>query len=262
MQIVSWNVASVRARLPLLKTFLCEEKPDIVFLQEIKATSENFPFSELKKCGYRSYIHGQKGFNGVAVLSKKDLQNQVIDIPAISGDIQARFVQVEDDNLIYISVYVPNGNPPLNDLKDTSRLAYKLEWMQAFNNYVHQLTTCQKPIVIGGDFNVIVHDFDVYDAQLFQGNALILPSVRAQFSQLERMPLINTLRYLHPTEKLYSFWDFQQGAAQRNMGMLLDYIFISSILKDKLYKSGIYKQYRFMEKPSDHAPVYCFLGDF
>ncbi len=262
MQIVSWNVASIRARLPLLTTFLSEQQPDVVFLQEIKAMQDNFPFSELEKNGYVGCIHGQKGFNGVAVLSKKRLHSQVNQLPDLSTDNQARFIQLEDDHFIYMSVYVPNGNPPINHLDDTSRLVYKLEWMQALNTHLRQLSHQAKPVILGGDFNVIAHDNDVYDARIFQGNALIVPSVRERFFELEKIPLINTLRYFSPHETLYSFWDFQQGAARRNMGMLLDYIFVSPILKNKLRSSGIYKQYRFMEKPSDHAPVYCFLDEF
>lgn len=259
MQIISWNVASIRARLPLLIELLKEKQPDIIFLQEIKTLSETFPFAELQAHGYHSYINGQKGFNGVAILSKKPLQEIQTTLPGMESDEQARFIQAGDEKNIYISVYVPNGNPALNNPTDTSRLTYKLNWMKSLNHYLKHLSTTEKSIILGGDFNVIARDEDVYDAAAFTGNALIIPQVRTLFREMEQTPLINPLRICHPTEKIYSFWDFQMGAARRNLGILLDYIFISPIFKSDLLESGIYTEYRYKQKPSDHAPIYIQL---
>lgn len=259
MQIISWNVASIRARLPLLTELLREKQPDIVFLQEIKTLPETFPSLELKALGYHAYINGQKGFNGVAILSKTPLHATQTNLPGMETDIQARFIQASNSLYTFISVYVPNGNPPLNHPDDTSRLLYKQHWMNALNNHLKEKVNHGEKIILGGDFNVIVRDEDVYDAAAFVGNALMEPAVRTLFKEMEQIPLINTLRTLHPNEKIYSFWDFQMGAARRNLGILLDYILISSDLKKRLTESGIYTNYRFKNKPSDHAPVFCKL---
>ncbi len=261
MQIISWNVASVRARLPLLTTLLLEKKPDILFLQEIKALPATFPFKNIEALGYQAYISGQKGFNGVAILSRMPLRNIQTAIPQNDTDEQARFIQAEDDKTIYISVYVPNGNAPMNNPTDTTRLHYKQAWLNLFLQHLNTLSLSNKQIIIGGDFNVIARDEDVYNINAFQGNALIDPTVRRQFAEITNLPLINTLRFLHPTEIIYSFWDFQMGAAQRNLGMLLDYIFISSRMQARLTAAGVYKDYRYKPKPSDHAPVFCELQE-
>lgn len=261
MQIISWNVASIRARILLLTELLHEKQPDIVLLQEIKTLPETFPSLELKTLGYHTYINSQKGFNGVAILSKTPLDTIQTILPGMENDMQARFIQASNPQYTFISVYVPNGNPPLNDPNDTSRLLYKQQWMRALNHHLKEIADCGKKIILGGDFNVIVQDEDVYDTAAFAGNALIVPSVRTLFKEMEQTPLINTLRTLHPDEKMYSFWDFQMGAARRNLGILLDYILISSDLKPYLIESGIYKDYRFKNKPSDHAPVFCILTE-
>ncbi len=259
MQIISWNVASIRARLPLLIELLTEKQPDIVFLQEIKTQIATFPSTELQIAGYYSYINGQKGFNGVAILSKKPLTDIITYLPGPETDEQARFIQASDGQYTYISVYVPNGTPPANNPTDNSRLIYKLNWMSALNKYLRFLKNSGSKIIMGGDFNVIVEDKDVYNPAVFEGGALMVPQVRAQFKEITETPLINALRYLHPDNQFYSFWDFQMGAAQRNMGILLDYIFIDKTLKPKLCESGIYKSYRYKKSPSDHAPIYCQL---
>ena len=261
MQIISWNVASIRARLPLLTTLLSEKKPDILFLQEIKALPATFPFNDIEASGYHAYISGQKGFNGVAILSRFPLQNIQTSLPQNEADEQARFIQAEDDKTIYISVYVPNGNAPLNNPTDTTRLHYKQAWLDSFLQHLNTLSLTGKQIIIGGDFNVIARDEDVYNINAFQGNALVDPTVRRQFTDITNLPFINTLRFLHPTEIIYSFWDFQMGAAQRNLGILLDYIFISSRMQARLTSAGVYKDYRYKPKPSDHAPVFCELQE-
>ncbi len=261
MQIISWNVASVRARLNLLIELLNDKKPDIVLLQEIKTQSETFPSVEIRNAGYYTYINGQKGFNGVAILSKTPLTDIITNLFDTNIDEQARFIQASDHLHTFICVYVPNGSPPMNNPTDTSRLAYKIQWMNRLNNHLKFLSDSGKQIILGGDFNVIVQDDDVYDTASFEGGALMIQPVRDCFNDIMTTPLVNTLRHSHPNEKMYSFWDFQMGAARRNLGILLDYIFIPPSLLPALQDSGIYKEYRYKEKPSDHAPVYCILKD-
>lgn len=257
MQIISWNVASIRARLPLLIDLLNEKKPDIVLLQEIKTTTETFPFAALEQVGYTAYVHGQKGFNGVAVLSKTPLNIMTTHLPGMEADEQARFIQVQDNQYTYISVYVPNGTAPAHNPFDTSRLEYKLHWLTAFRQHIQTLSDAGHTLILGGDFNIIAENRDVYNPALFQEGALMNAAVQNHFRGIEQTPLINTVRHFYPNETLYSFWDFQMGAARRNLGILLDYIFVSPILKEHLNTSGIYKEYRYREKPSDHAPVFC-----
>lgn len=259
MKIVSWNVASIRARMPALSKFLADYAPDIVLLQEIKATEETFPFFDLKIARYNAYIAGQKSYNGVAILSKEPLKDIKIALPDFENEpVQARFIEgVLPNGIHVISVYVPNGNPPQNDPADHSRLTYKLAWMDALNNHIHALTDQHIPVILGGDFNVIAKDGDVYNPDLYRTNALMVEPVRACFKKLTELPLVNTIRRFNPQEHTYSFWDFQMGAWARNLGMLLDYIFISDELSSTLLNAGIYKEVRGWDKTSDHAPVWC-----
>ncbi|MBO7243858.1 MAG: exodeoxyribonuclease III [Alphaproteobacteria bacterium] len=260
MQIISWNVASARARLPLLKKLLLEENPDILFLQEIKATEETFPFDEFLSLGYHAYIRGEKGFNGVAILSKKELEVKHINLPTLEDETQqARYIECAFNNIHFISVYVPNGNPPEKDPFNNERLLYKIKWMKALNEHLKTLIDKNIFFVIGGDFNVIEKDSDVYNPELYRQNALMVPPVRKEFSLLQEQGLVNTIRLFNPTPHTYSFWDFQGGCWFKNLGMLLDHIFIPKDKEKRIQSSGILKEYRGLEKPSDHVPVFCSL---
>lgn len=257
MQIISWNVASVRARLPLLLSLLKEKKPDIVFLQEIKATEDVFPFQACQEAGYYAYINGQKGFNGVAVLSKEPFE-QVTPL-FLNGyiDKNARFIAAQKEKIVFICVYAPNGAPPASDITDTSRLVYKLEWYQALKETLELYQQRGFHIIIGGDFNVIEEDKDVYNPAEFKESPLMIPPVRKAFKNITDLSFVNALKSFPQVQPFYSYWDFQMGAFRRNWGILLDYIFLSASLKGTLKEAGVLKEYRAAEKPSDHAPVYC-----
>lgn len=274
MKIVSWNVASIRARMPALEAFLKNYNPDIVFLQEIKITQDIFPFHDFQEKRYHAVICGQKSYNGVAILSKEPLSNVKTVLPGFTdpcnapkiSDLlladptpdQARFIEATLPNGIHlICVYVPNGNPPMKDPNDTSKLTYKLAWMQALNAHVSDLLKQKHSLILGGDFNVIEKDGDVYNPDAYRDNALMVPPVRDQFETLNRLPLTNTVRSYFPEPGTYSFWDFQMGAWAKNWGMLLDHLFISDDLQDRLINAGIYKEVRGWEKTSDHAPIWC-----
>lgn len=260
MQIISWNVASVRARLDLIRELLVTKNPDILFLQEIKATTDSFPFDYFNQLGYRAVISGQKSFNGVAILTKLPVIEPLDELPTWNGsEKQARFAQCIYKGIRLISVYVPNGNPPEKDPNDTSRLEYKLRWLSALTDYLKNLSALKLPFIIGGDFNVIEKDYDVYNPELYRENALMLPIVRDAFTRLNTLPITNTLRHINKEAHLYSFWDFQGGAWQKNNGMLLDHIFVSNPLEQSLKSAGIYKDFRAKEKPSDHVPVFCHI---
>ncbi len=257
-RIISWNVASVRSRMPVLEKFLKEYQPDIVFLQEIKATEENFPFMVFKALGYDAVISGQKGYNGVAFLSKIPLTDVVCELPngPESDPFQARFIQAcLPDGKIIICVYAPNGAPPMNNPTDTSRLEFKLKWFTALTKHIQNLIQSGHQIILGGDFNVIERDTDVYNAKSFDGSALIVPPVRQVFEQLNQTGIKNMIRQFNPKEKTYSFWDFQMGAWPRNLGILLDFFFVSPDLEEQVEKALIYREVRGWEKTSDHAPI-------
>ena len=259
MKVVSWNVASVRARMDTLNRFLSEYEPDVVLLQEIKATDETFPFFDFKTAGYHSVICGQKSYNGVAILSKTPLKDIKTTLPHLdeSEPKQARFIEaVLSDDTHLICVYVPNGNPPANNPFDTSRLDYKLRWIESLNTYIQSLLQDNKSIILGGDFNVIAKDGDVYNPELYRNNALMVPVVREKFNQLSSLSLTNVIRHFHPEEHYYSFWDFMGGAYPRNLGMLLDYFFVSYDIAQGLTDGGVYKEVRGWNKTSDHAPIW------
>lgn len=260
MQIVSWNVASVRARLPLILELLEETKPDVLLLQEIKTIEANFPFESFKKAGYESAVCGQKAFNGVAFLARTSLSNIITTLPGLPEEYkEARFIQADYQGITLMNVYVPNGNPPLNNPLDNSRLLNKLMWMKTLTAYLKQLLSQNKPLILGGDFNVIENDFDVYDPELYRENALMLPIVRETFAQLTALPLTNAVRCFNTEQPLYSFWDFQMSSWQKNWGMLLDHLFVSPSLAPFLTDAGIYKSMRGKTRPSDHVPVWCTL---
>lgn len=261
-QIISWNVASVRSRMPVLVKFLQETKPDMVLLQEIKATEENFPFLEFKTLGYHAYISGQKAYNGVAILSKVPLVNVIQKFPKMptSTPEQARFIQATlPDETILVSVYVPNGTAPMNNPTDTSRLEYKLKWMDAFTEYINDLIQSGQQVLIGGDFNVIERDSDVYNPEHFRESSLMVSSVREAFSKFNKLPITNIVRKFNPAPNTYSFWDFQGGAWPRNHGILLDFFFATQKLSEIIKESEIFKDVRGWEKTSDHAPIGCII---
>ena len=262
-QIISWNVASVRSRMPVLVNFLQQNHPDIVLLQEIKATEENFPFLDFKALGYDVAISGQKAYNGVAILSKTPLRNVIRKFPNIpaSEPEQARFIQANlSDETVIISVYVPNGTAPMNNPSDTSRLEYKLKWMDAFTEYVSGLIQSGKQVLIGGDFNVIELDSDVYNPEHFRDSSLMVSPVREAFQRFNQLPIINMIRKFNPEPHTYSFWDFQGGAWPRNNGILLDFFFATQKLSENIKEAKIYKEVRGMEKTSDHAPIGCLIN--
>ena len=258
-KIISWNVASIRARMAALTQLLEQEQPDIVLLQEIKAEDNTFPFFDLRLLGYNAVICGQKSYNGVAILAKtsiNDIQTNLLEEP---DNPQARFIQATINDLTIISVYVPNGNPPEKDPQDQTKLRYKLKWMDALNNHIASLLSANKNFVLGGDFNVIEHDSDVYNPDIFRDNALMLPVVRQKYAELTSQAVTNTIRLKNPDPHTYSFWDFQMGAWARNNGMLLDALFVNNALTDHVQQAGVLKDVRGWAQTSDHAPIYLTL---
>lgn len=256
----SWNVNSIKVRLPLLTEYLREFAPDVMMLQEIKTENALFPFFELKSAGYHALVNGQKGYAGVAILSKAPLKH-VADVPAGVPDEdspQARFIEAESENgRHFISVYVPNGQPPASAPDSLERLEYKTAWLDALVERVSFLMRREIPFVLGGDFNVIETDEDVYDPRPFENGAFTLPCVRERFRRLAFAGLTEALRAKASLRPLYSYWDYQGGARKKNNGILLDRLFLSPDFADALKSATVDDIYRDKEKTSDHAPVRC-----
>jgi len=253
MKISSWNVNSVRARIDNIKKYLDSSSPDIVLLQEIKTEEHSYPFDEINKLGYISYVNGQKSYNGVGILSKKKL-NEINKI--LPGDKikQSRLIsakiKVKNKDIEIINIYVPNGNP-LN----TEKYMYKKNWLDLFINEVEKKLKDNKHLIIAGDFNIIPEENDVYDPEKYQNDALFKLEIRKKYRTLINLGFIDVYRHLNKNKHEYTFWDYMGGSWQKNHGMRIDHILISTNLIDLIKKIEIKKNIRSQLKPSDHVPI-------
>ena len=254
MRIATWNVNSVRQRLGHLLDFLKEAEPDALCLQEIKCLDADFPRMEIEAAGWQVETHGQKTFNGVAILSRSRLEDVRRGLPGDEGDGQARYLEgvlpLGDGVVRLASIYLPNGNPP-----NTEKYAYKLGWMQRLTTHARMLLEHEEPLVLAGDYNVIPEPRDARDPAAWVSDALFLPQTRAAFRGLANLGLTEALRSTTDASGLYSFWDYQAGAWQRNNGIRIDHLLLSPQAADRLAGVGIAKHVRGWDKPSDHVPV-------
>ncbi|NTJ42190.1 exodeoxyribonuclease III [Agrobacterium larrymoorei] len=261
MKIATWNINGVKARIENLCQWLKDSNPDIACLQEIKSVDENFPRLEIEALGYHVETHGQKGFNGVALLSKIRPDEVNRGLPGDDADEQARFIEgvfsVTGGVIRVCSFYLPNGNPP----DDPIKYPYKLAWMERLCRYAQDRLDLEEPLILAGDYNVIPEPFDCHDPRVWEGDALFLPQTRAAFRRLENLGLTDAARTTTDASGLYTFWDYQAGAWQKNNGIRIDHLLLSSEAADKLHSVSIEKHVRAWEKPSDHVPV-CGYFDF
>lgn len=264
MKIATLNINSVNARLDNLSDWLHQNQPDIMLLQEIKCEFNNFPFFELQMNGYEAKVLGQKSYNGVAILSRHPLKVRCENLPDFA-DENARYLECEinTDKQKYIvaSLYLPNGNPPYNDPSDNSKFTYKLKWMDAFIKRTEDLLITNRNVILGGDFNVIMSEKDVYNPQEFIGNALYRPEVQNRLRYLTRSGWCDTYRTLYPKEHGYTFWDYTGGAFINDLGMRIDYILSSPALTDRLIDCRIDREFRKKEKSSDHTVLIAEFKD-
>ncbi len=256
MRIATWNVNSVKQRLDNLTAWLSERQPDIVCLQETKCVDEAFPREPLEALGYNVAVHGQKTFNGVAVLSKLRFDEVTPRLPGDLEDDHARFIEAVVTTgkraLRVASVYLPNGNPP-----DTEKYTYKIKWMDRLIRYVNERLELEEPLILAGDFNVIPGDADARNPQIWRGDALFLPKTRAKFNALCNLGLSDAVRTSTDAGGLFTFWDYQAGAWQKNNGIRIDHLLMSPQATDRFVAVGIDKHVRGWEKPSDHVPVWA-----
>ncbi len=253
MKIVSWNVNSVRARIDNILDYISDSKPDILMLQEIKTEEKNFPFMDFKNAGYESHVFGQKSYNGVAILSKKKIGK--INTTLIKDKLnQARVIVADIDYkttiLKLINIYVPNGNPI-----NTEKFEYKKDWLNTFVKEIKKILNNNKNIIIGGDFNIIPEEIDVYDFEKYKNDALFKIEIRKKFRELINLGFVDAYRYLNKKKQEYTFWDYMAGSWQKNYGLRIDHFLVSNNLTDNIKKIFINKKPRGKVKPSDHTPV-------
>ncbi len=257
IRIAVWNVNSIRARLPLVLKWLAESRPDIALLQETKCEDAAFPTLEVGDVGYNVAVAGQKTYNGVAVLSKRPIDEVAAHrLPGDETDQQARYIEALTGGIRVASIYLPNGNPV-----GTEKYDYKLAWMTRLHHHVKTLLATEDTFVLGGDYNVAPEDADVHDPRAWEADALCRPETRAAWRRIVCLGLTDAYRALNPEPGRYSWWDYRGSAWSRDQGLRIDHLLLSPQATDRLTAAGIDRNPRGWEKPSDHTPVWCELTE-
>jgi exodeoxyribonuclease-3 len=259
MRIATWNINGLRARFETLAGWLRESAPDIAILQETKVPDELFPHEELGDLGYATHAHGQKGFNGVAMLSKVPLEDVEPGLPGDEEDPQARYLEATvvgtRGALRLCGLYLPNGNPAPGEKYD-----YKLSWMRRLRHRAEALLAEEMPFLMAGDYNVLPQDFDLARPEVMRGDALMLPETRAAWRRLVNLGLTEAFRARHPGQPgHYSYWDYQGAAYERNHGLRIDHVLLSPAAADMMTGCTIEAEMRARRRPSDHVPVWVEL---
>jgi exodeoxyribonuclease-3 len=258
VKIATFNVNGIKARLPRLLEWLEEAKPDVVCLQELKSSDDTFPEPDIRAAGYGAVWHGQKGFNGVAILARgADPIERQRGLPGDPDDSHSRYIEAEIDGVIIGSIYLPNGNP-----QPGPKFDYKLAWMERLIDRAASLKECEAPVVLAGDYNVIptdAHD-DVFSPTAMANDALSQPESRSAFRRLLFGGWTDAIRSRQPNGAAYTFWDYQAGAWQRDAGFRIDHLLLSPAAADRLADAGIDRDVRGREKASDHVPVWVRLS--
>jgi len=255
MKIATYNVNGVNGRLPVLLRWLNEAKPDIVCLQELKAPAEKFPEAAIKEAGYKAIWHGQKSWNGVAILSAKaEIKEVRRALPGDPEDMHSRYIEAVVNGITIGCLYLPNGNPYPGPKFD-----YKLGWFSRLTTHAKKLLAEDTPIALIGDFNVMPTELDVYKPEKWVNDALFRIEIRDAFKKLVAQGWTDALRKLHPDERIYTFWDYFRNAYGRDAGLRIDHFLLSDHLARRLKSAGVDKHVRGWEKTSDHAPVWIEL---
>ena len=258
MKIATFNINGIKARINALTVWLSEANPDIVLLQEIKSVDENFPREHFEDMGYQVETHGQKSFNGVAILSKFPLEDIKRGLPGDDADEQARWIEATvmcNTAIRVCGLYLPNGNPAPGPKYD-----YKLKWMERLKRRAQELIVSEEPALMAGDFNIIAQPEDAADPKKWQDDALYLPKSRAAFWEILNIGFTEAFRAVHQGPGHYSFWDYQAGSWQRNNGIRIDHFLLTPQCADLLVDCAIDFGIRDRERPSDHVPVWISLG--
>jgi exodeoxyribonuclease-3 len=258
VRIATWNVNSVNARLETIMRWFEAERPDVACLQEIKCVDEKFPAEAFEALGYNVAVHGQKAYNGVALLSKTPLEDVRKGLPGDDGDDHARYLEavVSGPRPVRVAaIYLPNGNPI-----GTEKFAYKLKWLERLNAHASALLSLEEPLVVAGDFNVIPEADDADNPAAWMGDALFQPESRAAFRALKWLGLTDAYMAADGAPAGYTFWDYQAGAWPRNHGIRIDHLLLSPQAADRLAGIAIHRDVRGWDRPSDHVPVVAQLS--
>jgi exodeoxyribonuclease III len=257
LKIATYNINGVNGHLPVLVRWLSETAPDIVCLQELKAPQEKFPEQAIKELGYNAIWHGQKSWNGVAILAKnleiKEIRHV---LPGDPEDMHSRYIEAVIDGITVGGLYLPNGNPAPGPKFD-----YKLKWFERLQKHAKSLLAQRTPVILTGDFNVMPAEIDVYKPERWVEDALFRPETRAAFKALTDQGWTDAIRKLYPKEIIYTFWDYFRDAYGRNAGLRIDHFLLSPDLVKRLESAGVDREVRGWEKSSDHAPVWIEIAD-
>jgi len=257
MKIATYNVNGINGRLPVLLHWLNQASPDVVCLQELKAPQEKFPEKAIEDAGYYAIWHGQKSWNGVAILSRNGKPEETQrGLPGDAEDVHSRYIEANIDDIIIGCLYLPNGNPAPGPKFD-----YKLRWFERLSTYAAKLLETGKPVLLTGDYNVMPTEKDVYKPERWVDDALFRPETRAAFKKLVDQGWTDAVRKLYPDETIYTFWDYFRNAFGRNAGLRIDHFLLSPKVAKRLVSAGVDREVRGWEKSSDHAPVWIELKD-
>jgi exodeoxyribonuclease-3 len=257
VKIATFNVNGINARLAGLTSWLQGFEPDIVCLQELKAPAERFPLAALQAAGYEAIWHGQKSWNGVAILSRHATPvERCRALPGEADDLHSRYIEASVGNVVVGCLYLPNGNPVPGP-----RFEYKLRWFERLIRHSTALLAERGRTVLAGDFNVIPTDLDVYAPERWRDDALFRPEVRSAYQRLLAQGWIDAVRALHPDERIYTFWKYLRNAYARDAGLRIDHLLLSPLLASRLVAAGVHREIRGRDKASDHAPVWIEIED-
>lgn len=252
MKIATYNVNGVNGRLPVLLRWLEETAPDIVCLQELKAPQDNFPLKAINDAGYNAIWHGQKQWNGVAILARNmEIEEVTRVLPGDEDDVQSRYIEALIDGIVICCLYLPNGNPSPGPKFD-----YKLKWFDRLTDRAATLLNLKIPVILIGDFNVMPTELDVYKPEKWVNDALFRPEVRKAFAAIVSEGWTDAIRTLYPNEKIYTFWDYFRNAYERDAGLRIDHFLLSPQIAKQLRSGAVDRHVRGWEKTSDHAPVW------
>jgi exodeoxyribonuclease-3 len=255
LKIATYNVNGIRARLPHLLLWLEKEQPDIACLQELKAVSEGFPMLDIRAAGYEAIWHGQRSWNGVAILARGAKPREIRRaMPGDPNDEQSRYIEAEVGDLLVGCLYLPNGNP-----QPGPKFDYKLAWFERLIVHAEELRASGRPVILAGDYNVVPTDFDIYNPRSWLKDALLQPESRECYRRLLAQGWTDALRTLHPEERIYTFWDYFRQSWQRNAGLRIDHLLLNAEAAPRLLEAGVDRWMRDLEKPSDHAPTWITL---
>ncbi|MFC3580956.1 exodeoxyribonuclease III [Sphingomonas hylomeconis] len=257
MKIATYNVNGVNGRLPVLLRWLAEAQPDVVCLQELKAPQDKFPESAIRDLGYDAIWHGQKSWNGVALLSRVgEIHETRRGLPGDPDPAQSRYIEAAINGVLIAGLYLPNGNP-----RPGPKFEYKIAWFEALIDHAATLLATGAPVVLAGDFNVMPTEADVYKPERWHDDALFAPEIRAAFARLVAQGWTDALRTIHPDETIYTFWDYFRNAYGRNAGLRIDHLLLSPALAPRLADAQVDREVRGWDKTSDHAPTWITLAD-